>query len=80
MHTVPAGRAGKEGALGPCCTLLAGSSMDSWFGSFLESSGSPVLPLYPRGAIPHPSRLSVPLQHAAHCHRHGEWDQPVPSK
>lgn len=60
--SMPAGRAEEDGVLGPCCTLLAGSSMDSWSGSFLETSDSPVLPPYPRGTIPHPSRLHIPLQ------------------
>lgn len=59
--SMPAGRTGKEGALGPCCTLLAGSSMDRWFGSFLETSDSPVLPPCPRCAIPHPSPACSPL-------------------
>lgn len=70
--SMPAGRAREEGALGPCCTLLAGGSMDRWFGSFLETADPPVLPPCPRHAIPHLSRLNISLQH---CHRHGEWDQ-----
>lgn len=52
--SMPAGKAGEEGVLRPCCTLLAGSSRDSWSGSFLETSDSPVL----RGAIPRSMSLS----------------------